>query len=546
MGMPIHLVSSPPPGASQVPTRTLEQLLHANPISVGDCRDDLSLALSPEFPRFDFTTLPPDAIVTVPRELTNDERAELVTAFTALQIDMNLKVEVKPLKTPLSLPQELQDKLRMAMGPRLTPSKQLPPSFGIDVRLVAEEDESFWNDNKGRALSGLVSRAADLLPPVLTIRSSRCLVDAALAPVLNVRIYLSLYREVLLVAPRKEFYPAVLASLGVSEDELVWLALVGRITLLLPDSLESYMPSLINKVAADSPTALLMSRRLALATVTDSRQRFPLAYPPLDVDQRAALLRDLWRSLAARSGMDRVYAEALLGHLSEVWCEDINHVFRAGALGTARLGAAPLIAQLMKLTEGVDRFVELTSASAAVEWSAALGATLFPAHYGGYSAQTASEVMAAVYSGVEDRQPVDVNFGAVEAALQGILLVENDAPIREFVGALQGEDVDRLRKVVEKIAEENLDPDFLVSAIDAFNQQIRTFERRETHLRALDVLTPVGILAHRPFLSVGFWALKYLIGMPTGGAVADLVRGIATWSPSDTVLVSRLRRRLKS
>ena len=437
----------------------------------------------------------------------------------------------------------------MVQGPRLTPSRSLDEHFGIDARVVAEQDESCWADHKRAVFSDKPPTVRDLLPDPLKIDPSRCLVDGVLGQTLNIRTYLSLYKEALIALPDEQSYGEFLHSLGVTEDELVWLTTIGRVTLVLPQSLDRYDPSLINRVASDCPSGLLLSRRLALATVADTRNRFPLAYPGLDAGSRISLLRGIEKNLQSASPAERPFAEALRNHLSAAWMEEITSVSRGGALATAQHGAAPLIAEMLRIVHGRELWMELVNAGAAVEWAGALRATLFPARTDRLSLQKSSEVVSAVYSGMPDSPAIDVNFGKADTALRGILAIDNDASLRDFVSAMDGESVDRLRTIVRSIAEANLDDEFLQNAIDTFNERVRTFERRDEKLRSLDLLTAAGVIVgaatHQPLIGLGGWALKYLVRNPQGGRIHDALNALATWSPTDAILVSRIGKRLK-
>jgi hypothetical protein len=538
MGAPVELVAAPPPDAQRLAERTATELARPAPITSLDFSDDLLLTLPVEFPRVQLR----DGMATVERSLDDAERSILQTAFAKLDTGLTLTTRVDPTAfipkpvAPVKVPSPIQ---------RLVPSKALPASLSFDVRYETERDETFWQDNRDRILTDMRLTPRALLPPSLTVSASRCLVNAAVFPPGNIRTYLTLYRELILVAPKEPYYQEILQSLAASEDDLVWLALIGRLTVVFPDSIETYPTSLVNKLASDAPASILLSRRLAGATVADIRRRFPLCFPGLGSEDRRRVLEDIERCIPQVGGVARDFAISLRDHLSRTWAGSGNLLHRQGAMAVSRLGAAPIIADLITRVKGVDAWVELTQAASSVEWAAALGATVFPCVTKDYSEQNASEAMASIYSGLQDSTPVETNFGNVDYVLRNILTVHNDAPLRDVIEAMDGDAIDRLRKITLGLAESNLDPEFLAAAVESFNLRVRQFERKDDRLGALDLLAPVGMFVawatDHPLLEIGAWAFKYMLNNP-GGRVWDDLRGLASWTRGDAVFVSRLKR----
>ena len=117
--------------------------------------------------------------------------------------------------------------------------------LAIDARLLAKTTSHSGLTTRRRCSRTNSTAGRHLLPGPLTTDSSKCLVDGMLARPFNIRTYLSLYREALIVVPVEQGYADFLRHLGITEDELIWLALIGRVTLVLPHSLDTYAPSLI-------------------------------------------------------------------------------------------------------------------------------------------------------------------------------------------------------------------------------------------------------------------------------------------------------------
>jgi hypothetical protein len=393
IGSPIRLVSRAPDGAVRVRERNAKELaeLRGVPLTVSNVETCLAVSLPIGFPDFRLQTTPPDAYVYVASALTPAQRRILEERLEPLRGGLRLTVIIDPERAcqpPSMKPAALE----------LIASKRLPSGFGGAVKRALEEDEEFWVKERQTVLASDFRKPAELLPEAFCSNASRCLVDASVFPPKNLRTYLSLYRNVAIVMPLAHSDQAILTSLRVNEDELVELARRRRIQFLLPQPVVRYPPRLLNRLAElEGQRPLLLSRRLAAATIADCRRRIPLLYPPFGIAERRLLLE----GLAALTATDAAgIAKAIATELGRIWSPVEDNVEFRGAMATGFNGVGALSAAVLKHLTGHDQFLELCTAASSVEWAAALNATVFPVDVEGYSQQAATELCASLYSGI--------------------------------------------------------------------------------------------------------------------------------------------------
>ena len=553
-GSPVWLVDTVPSGGTFVPPRTAEELAEGvgDPRNLRDALAELVLRLPRTFPDFDIYHEPPDMVVTVERDLTIEESGQLDIAVTGLGTGTSWRVDVdanrfvkprKPVRADL----------------RLIPSKLLPNEFGKEFRWQWEEDEDFWAQHRVPLLAHASVRSRDALTTTFAQRSSACLVHAPF--VQNIRTYLPLYKRTILVMPIAEHLPVTLSNLRATADDLLALAQQGRLQFLLPQSPARYDSTLIHRLANEVPSAMLLSRRLAAATIADMQRRGLPQYPPLGISDRSAILRLLAEGVERiDQPIEKRVARAALAELKKWWSWGHAAVQVEGAHATLTRGSVgSLFAAMLEAVTGKNVAIELSAAAGDVQWAGTLGATVFPASGNGYSAQAATELCAGLYAGVQN-VPIPTNFGDVKTVLEGVLGIDSEAPVEDVASAFDGDEVDALRAAVHRIAEPNLDPDFLHEAIKKFNARVRSYEAAVARQAKWDVrggaaavATLVGAIGGGPegmaiaagAVPVGSWLLDRIANVveasPGGARMLDRLRAANAITSSDVVLVSRLR-----
>jgi hypothetical protein len=288
-----------------------------------------------------------------------------------------------------------------------------------------------------------------------------------------------------------------------------------------------------------------------------------LLVPGCDVEQRRQMLQELHEA-AARAGGDveRKILAANLAQFRQAWLRGEDLFNTHGAMATLWIGIGPVMARIVQDVCAAERLLEIGAAGQNVMWAGALGATLFPVNTETYSAQLWSELCASGYTGVRD-VTVPVNFGNVTPVVEGLLGVDNDAPVVEFARSFDGGDVDRFRDIVLRLAEHNLDADFLRTAVADLNGRVQAYEGRVEHQARFDAVTAAGVFAGpvsaaagimgnnalalaTACVPLGAWLAMKVTAPQTGGSTwRDTFRAVNAFASRDAVLVSRLRRAVR-
>lgn len=563
---PVQLVAACPDGAEKVPERSAEDraVLAGAPRTRRDALVDMSVALPPEFPAFTIDNPGGDVVLVTNRPLTADEQSQAESTYRRLG-------HFAPLHFGTDAKRNFeQEKFRFNLAPlsqgdiNLIPSRRLGSSVGRALRFLVEEDEQIWVRQGHALLAALDSTPDGLLPDSwVTSRKLSCLVDATVFAPENLRTYLSLYDTVCLTVPLETEFDKNLAALGVKPDELLSVVQTGRVRLLLPQALDRYPRRWLSAVAETAPQNMMLSRRLAAATIADARRRVPLLYPPLAPRERYALLHAL--SVHAEELVGATRKETfikLVGKLGDSWSGAEWAVQTRGAMGTAHHGIGMIAAEIYERVTGRDLRIELWSASQKVEWAAALSAHAFPSAAHGHDEANACDLVSGLYGPTGARRSVVAPLAAL-SAINDLLAIDNRVSIVHFAKEFSSAEVNRLRDLVLRLTRENVDPDYLAHAIDGFNAEVRRYEKRPDLLKSVNVVGffsagAVAAGAVDPEIQkvvplagmlLGFVVNRIIDELPrysaTGGRVVDFLNSALTGRASpDAVLVARARREI--
>lgn len=554
---PVRLVREVPEGATPVPPRTVEDLvlLRGSPQTLRELNRDFRFLLPRDFSPVHIADPKGNIEITVYGELSPDDEEVLVRVYESQGLPPNwtIKISKEAPPAPAGFTRG-RDKFELA------PSHQLPAGTPRVVKHLVEDDEDFWIDNRVRVL-GTVDAVdpAELLPKSWRAKESTCLVDASVSPPKNLRSYLGLYKRVCLVAPLASSYERQLAGLLVTEDELVGLAETGRVRFVFPHSIERYPERLLVALAERAPDSVVLSRRLAAASVLDVRRRWPILFPPFGPDERHLFLAALARFAETTGGPAGDGVKDILNLLTLAWSRGEFALHQRGAQVTSQFGVAGIVAEFLKRSHGRDFAIEAWSAGANVEWAGALSANLFPKSTDGYDESGHAELIATVYSG---RGPIAVPVidRGVQTVLNGVLAVDNDVPVLTFAKEFESGDIERLRDLVVRIASENVDDDYLGEAVSKFNAEVRRYENRPGRAWSLGIFSaisatsasaiPEEYAAVRPYVGIGLLALLLLTQQELApknknlGRVLDSMQAALAGVQPGAVLVSRLRKQV--
>ncbi|MDC0674217.1 hypothetical protein [Nannocystis radixulma] len=567
MTSPVRLVMQAPPGSERVPERKLEDALlcRGSPRTHYDLVFDLSNAVPPDFPPFTVRDEPPHKIViTFAREISQEEEAVVRHAYEYIGVGFELIIEVdKNRRIPVNF-SEIRPSSPGETNIDIIPGRWLGGDIGRSLRWMQEEDEEFWRSKRVPILENMSLTPSAALSVDWFNPGNSCVIDAAVGEYDNLRTYLSLYDRVLLALPLRERFSEALSGLGVNENELIELIQLGRVRLLLPHSIQRYPTKWLEAVAELAPGNMLLSRRLALATILDSRRRIPLLFPPLSPYERYLVLRGLTtmaEQMPASSIKD--WMLRISRQLGQGWAAQEYTLSRRGALATSVWGLGALGAEMVEHMWGRDLRLEMWSASMGVEWSGLFGAHLFPRTLGEYDEAPACEMLANIYS-VHGDSPVHVEQARTLSVVGGMLALDNKVPIVPFAREFSSSDIRRLRTVMRRLTSENMDEDFLRKAIDDYNVSIRQYERRPDRLKVVNLIgltaamiTAFGLVEGpvRTYLPLMGAMLGPLLNVAIDegpaksesvGKIVDYLNGVlAGGVPPEAVLVARAKKQVK-
>ncbi len=491
---PIEIVASCPLGAERVPERTATEraALTGAPRTLRDVLVDMGLALSRDFPPFTVRSVDQKIVIITKELLASEQIAEARAAFATLGNYGDLRFEAD---SAWENDQEAFRSSAMQGDIDLIPSRRLPTCFGRALRSLLEEDEDFWVDNRNRILATPHNDPGALLPDGWTSsKKLSCFVEVTAFPPENMRTYLSLYDTVHLAPRINTTFQAGCGAMGVTPKELHKLMEMGRVKIVLPQAIDRYLPDWLSEAAEIAPQSLLLSRRLAAATIVDARRRIPFLYPPLSVAHRYILLHVLLAKAKDIVGSEKeLQFVQSLKRLGAMWAQVEWAVQSRGAMGNTFVGVGDLAATLFEHLSGRDLRLEFWGVGNKVSWAAALGSHIFPfkSEDQGYDESALCDFVAGMY-GSSLKGKSNTAPPAILTAVADLLAIDNDAPVLDFAEEFSSATISRLRELVLKLARENPTPDAMEDAIRSFNADVRRYEKRPDRLRSVNL---VGMLA---------------------------------------------------
>ena len=560
----VEIVTEFPEGAARVPERSSEDrvLLAGAPRNLRKLTVDLGLELPREFPPFAIDSPGRTVTIVTSTDLFPDEVAAVRSAYASLGYANELEYAVESHREPES------ENFRSAFGQGdidLLPRRRMG-KYAEALRNLVEDDEQFWLDNRSKVLTTFHTSPESLLPDGWSRdRDLSCLVDSTVFKPANIRTYLTLYQTVYLALPLEEKFDEACSALACTADELSKLAAAGRLKFLLPQAVDRYPAKWLSAVSETAPDALLFSRRLASATISDARRRIPFLYPPLSPRERYSLLNAVADNAEALVGGGK--AQDLVRFLAEIgnrWSNAEWSVQARGATGTSHLGIGGVAAAVYEQITGRDLRLELWAAAQKVEWAAALGSHVFPATSTGYDEANACELIAGIYCTSRRNAPTTVPSLMI-GAVPNLLTIDNSISVVEFSNEFASSDINRLRSLIHGISSEVTDSAELDEALTKFNAEVRHYERRPNQLNSLNLIgllsataaaagaVPESVQTTVPLAGhlAGYVVNRILDEAPrylsSAGTVIDFLNSALTFrARPDVVLVARARREIKN
>jgi hypothetical protein len=557
---PIALVRTLSVGAVRMRELTSVEIATCTgaPRTLRDVYASLAVELPADFPSYYIQDETGAITVVVSRALSEDENRRLQDTIDRLKLSVSYSITQS--QVPFVKGDEFQRAPQADID--LLPARSAKArGWSKELCDLIRRDEEAWMEHRGQ-LSRLSAR--EVLPSGSFASSdARCLVNAATFPTEDIRNHLSIYQKVAIIAPLASHATQFYGTAKVTEDEVVELARMGRVEFVCPQAVDRYPISLLEKLSSTAPHALLFSRRLALATAADCRQRVPLLYPDLAMKDRAELLRGLLKGLGkVEDTKQRVLLEALIRDIGRIWNDAAELLNRRGAMANAALGIALPMTKMFDAAGLPSRQIELMSAAMAVEWAAAIGATIQPIETPTYSERSYTEVLANLYTGLKYND-VPRMEPTSNVHVKDLLAIGREVPVIDFAKSFTGSDIDRLRGCIRGISQHHYQAEEAQAIIVAFNKEVERYAGNKSRIERWDiaglVLTVGGTVEAKPVaavttaVSLGLWIFSRIKKLIDAGTIkepiivdwADKVTATLYRTNPDSVLVHRIRKRLK-
>lgn len=417
------------------------------------------------------------------------------------------------------------------------------------VRRLVEEDETTWRDF-------LDSRGGQgERPSAEKSDQFSCLFDTADRGDIRLSELLTIYDRIDIIPARDN--PNWLVDHRLSVPELLELVSLGRCRVVLPYSAELCRPDLLDGIAELNPSAVVLSRDLAVKTVQTGQHKEPLLYGPFTALQRTAILNalhqvapnDLFKSIVTCYG--------------EMFRRQHYALMMNGAMASLSCGVGAYLGEVIEKLHGKDARIELASAGAGIEWAMALGSTWIPRSFGEGYDETGNCHLIASFLGRTTAIPVDPIGPRMHLLADGLLAM-TDVPPMEIARNFNSGSVREFRGLAMRLMQAAPSHEEMRNAIDQINTETVKFERRASRLAKWKIDTlivgglgkPIGDALDAqmgPYASVmSAWLYEHLkrkipsaYGEHLFGAMQTLL-GLALAPSADAVIVSRSRQKLKA
>lgn len=509
--------------------------------------DDLLRLAAPGLPEGSLTfQFDPEGYVFQHHGLTEADVARVDAAFRALKLPGTLRfaqlLAGPPQESIIATPAPPTEFLDLPVSHRL---HRASPTM---VRLV-EQDEEAWRQ--------FVASRRDAAQPAIVPADHRFSVLFGADDASEVRLaeLLCIY-DVVNVVPTYDL--AWLAKHGLDLNSFEELVALGRLKLILPVPATRYPAPLIDAAAGVDESSVMLSRRLASLTVSHGQRKDPLLYGPFSQQERIAILHAI-RSLGPSSP---------LAPLVTTYCKLIEQqhraLFRRGASASFGSGFGMLVGEAIFAMRGIDARLELSTVGAMVEWAAALGATYVPRDFGGYDESGNATAIANYFNRTRRTTTGDV-ADRMHLVVDGLLTTRGLSPL-DVARGMTARSFAQFRQMACGMLTAEADLDALQALVAEMNEDVRSFERRRAFLAKYHIASTLVGLAAVPLnntLDSAFpgasvlaaWLAQAGItllrdkGMlpPVDGPLGDVVdamRGLATMTSMDAVVVARARSEL--
>lgn len=383
----------------------------------------------------------------------------------------------------------------------LTASGLMQKQFSKPVLIRYEEDEDFWAQNRQSVFSGdETDQQAPFLLPKFVEKKSRCFVDASVFPRQNLRVYLTLYEQIIIALPLNKDAQHFYNMFELNRYEFQELVARGRLLFVAPQNLARYSQELLSDILMVAPDSVIFSRRLAASTIQGIQKKSGIIGTTFSSDEQYHFLHQCSR-------IESPSIQNLAQTLSEQWQYGEYIVNKEGAVSAHRLGLSSIAAKSFE-QRGQDIFLELVTAGMGYEYAQGLGAHHFPFDGEQYSEVAACQVISGFYNGVHAHSK-QIHESELGTLLNEIFAIDNDMDVLELDSALSNSLIRSLPSIVNQFAD--MDEGERFHKLRALKNEVTTIEKNKARWSRLNI---------SGFPSVAAGAGMELAGVKGGGVVA--------------------------
>lgn len=367
-----------------------------------------------------------------------------------------------------------------------------------------EEDEDFWVQNRHSVFSGKHSEQREsFLLTSFENTKTRCFVDASVFHRQNLRVYLTLYEQIIIALPLKRDSKYFYQMFRIKLFELRELIARGRLLFVAPQNLTRYSQNLLLEIISVNPNSIIFSRRLAATTIRGIQNKSGIVGTTFSSDEQYDFIHHC-------SSTNNIGMQMLASMLSEQWKFGEDIVNKEGAPSVHHLGLSNMAIKGF----GRDLSIEIATASSSYEFAQGLKAHHFPFD----SEVKACKVMSNLYNGVALNSQ-QIRESELSMLLAEVLAINNDMSVLELDDALATSYIRSLPKIVGEFA--NLNEDQRQEKMYLLKKELEQIEKNKSRLASLDISgygVPALIggamqfsdIAGGGYVTLGGWILKIL------------------------------------
>jgi len=432
---------------------------------------------------------------------------------------------------------------------QLTASGLIQKQFPRAILDRYEEDEDFWVENRLAVFSGQLGDKRKYLPSEFLEPLTKCFVDASVFERQNLRVYLSLYEQVIIALPLAEpekFY----RIFQINKNELSELIRRGRLLFTAAQNLSRYPKKLLLDILSVNPNSILFSRKLTASTLAGIQKKSGILRGTHSSDEQYEFLNQC-------SNSDNQELKLIASTLSEQWQNLELIINKQGAISACNAGLSNMLTKLY-MARGKDFAIELHSAAMSFEFAQGLNAHHFPFDSEQYSEVNACKSISNLYNGIQSTPKIKES--ELSLLLSDVLAINNDMSVLELDDALNCTHIRSIPRIIGQYSD--LNEEDKKEKLYQLRKELHQLESNNNRLSKLDFsgyLAPAVIGASMEYLdiagggyvTIGGWVLKMLASYGSNSNLVDnpifiKLNAMNHRVSSDTIIVKKCRDSVQS